>query len=86
MKNIMKRFDIIIAAFAMLGLSNCDLDMEPMDQVSDAVFWIKPADFQLAANDFYFSLQEVSQFIDENSDIAFGQGTDESATAPISLP
>lgn len=77
MKNIMKRFDIIIAAFAMLGLSNCDLDMEPMDQVSDAVFWIKPADFQLAANDFYFSLQEVSQFIDENSDIAFGQGTDD---------
>ena len=31
-----------------------------MDQVSDAVFWQKPSDFELAANDFYFSLMEAS--------------------------
>ena len=45
-----------------------------MDQVSDTVFWQKPSDFELAANDFYFSLMEASQYIDKNSDIAFGSG------------
>lgn len=48
-----------------------------MDQVSDAVFWQKPSDFELAANDFYFSLMEASQYIDKNSDIAFGSGADD---------
>ena len=72
----MRRFNIIIALSATLGLSSCDLDMTPMDQVSDAVFWQKPSDFELAANDFYFSLMEASQYIDKNSDIAFGSGAD----------
>lgn len=67
----MKRFNIIITLSATLGLFSCELDKMPMDQVSDAVFWQKPADFELAANDFYFGLQEVSQYIDMNSDIAF---------------
>ena len=73
----MRRFNIIIALSATLGLSSCDLDMTPMDQVSDAVFWQKPSDFELAANDFYFSLMEASQYIDKNSDIAFGSGADD---------
>ncbi len=73
----MTRFNIIIALSATLGLSSCDLDMTPMDQVSDAVFWQKPSDFELAANDFYFSLMEASQYIDKNSDIAFGSGADD---------
>ena len=42
----MRRFNIIIALSATLGLSSCDLDMTPMDQVSDAVFWQKPSDFE----------------------------------------
>ena len=50
----MKRFNIIITLSATLGLFSCELDKMPMDQVSDAVFWQKPADFELAANDFYF--------------------------------
>ena len=54
----MRRFNIIIALSATLGLSSCDLDMTPMDQVSDAVFWQKPSDFELAANDFYFRSEE----------------------------
>ena len=54
----MRRFNIIIA-ISTLGLSSCDLDMTPMDQVSDAVFWQKPSDFELVANDFYFSLMEA---------------------------
>ena len=73
----MRRFNIIIALSATLGLSSCDLDMTPMDQVSDTVFWQKPSDFELAANDFYFSLMEASQYIDKNSDIAFGSGADD---------
>lgn len=83
----MKRFNIIITLSATLGLFSCELDKMPMDQVSDAVFWQKPADFELAANDFYFGLQEVSQYIDMNSDIAFGSGTndvsDGSYLAPV---
>ncbi|TQS85691.1 MAG: hypothetical protein A3208_01620 [Candidatus Methanoprimaticola hominis] len=31
----------------------------------------------MAANDFYFSLMEASQYIDKNSDIAFGSGADD---------
>lgn len=46
-------------------------------QLTDAVFWQKPSDFELAANDFYFSLMEASQYIDKNSDIAFGSGADD---------
>ena len=55
----MRRFNIIIALSATLGLSSCDLDMTPMDQVSDAVFWQKPSDFELADTDLYFSLMEA---------------------------
>ena len=79
----MKRFNIIITLSATLGLFSCELDKMPMDQVSDAVFWQKPADFELAANDFYFGLQEVSQYIDMNSDIAFGSGTNDVSDVPI---
>ncbi len=79
----MKRFNIIITLSATLGLFSCELDKMPMDQVSDAVFWQKPADFELAANDFYFGLQEVSQYIDMNSDIAFGSGTNDVSDGSI---
>lgn len=50
------------------------LDLTPKDQISDASFWKKPTDFQLAANDFYNGLLGAHQYIDNNSDIAFGQG------------
>ena len=77
----MKRFNIIITLSATLGLFSCELDKMPMDQVSDAVFWQKPADFELAANDFYFGLQEVSQYIDMNSPLVPARTM--SATVPI---
>ena len=57
----MSRYNIIIALSATLGLSSCDLDMTPMDQVADTVFWQKPSDFEVAAIDFFFSLMESSQ-------------------------
>jgi len=62
--------------FLILGLAGCKktLDLTPQDQISDASFWKTPAHFELAANDFYYGLQQVSQYIDINSDIAFGAG------------
>jgi hypothetical protein len=60
----------------ILVLAGCKktLDLTPKDQISDASFWKTPGHFQLAANDFYYGLQEVPQYIDINSDIAFGAG------------
>ena len=62
--------------FLFLGMVGCKktLDLTPQDQISDASFWKTPAHFELAANDFYYGLQEVPQYIDINSDIAFGAG------------
>lgn len=61
--------------FLLILLAGCKkLDLTPKDQVSDASFWKKPADFQLAANDFYNGLQGAHQYIDNNSDIGFGSG------------
>ena len=60
----------------ILSLAGCKktLDLTPQDQISDASFWKTPGHFELAANDFYYALQEVPQYIDLNSDIAFGTG------------
>src|SRR5690242_5553352 len=62
--------------FLILVISGCKkiLDQLPEDQISDASFWQTPAHFELAANDFYYGLQQVPQYIDNNSDIAFGAG------------
>jgi len=50
------------------------LDLTPKDQLSDASFWKAPGDFALAANNFYSALQPAPEYIDLNSDIAFGSG------------
>jgi hypothetical protein len=65
--------------FLILVIAGCkkSLDLTPKDQISDASFWKTTQDFQLAANDFYYGLQEVPVYIDNNSDIAFGTGTDD---------
>ena len=47
------------------------LDLNPKDQISDASFWKSPDQFELAANDFYFSLKGPN-YTEVNSDIAFG--------------
>lgn len=85
----MKRFNIILTLCVAIGLSSCNdmLDKDPMDQISDATFWKKSSDFELAANDFYFNLREAHLYIDRNSDIAFGSGvndiSDGSYLAPV---
>jgi hypothetical protein len=62
--------------FILLFAGCKKLDLSPKDQVSDASFWKKPSDFQLATNDFYNSLQGAHNYTDNNSDIAFGSGPD----------
>src|SRR6266536_493924 len=75
MKRILNKFKYL---FLILVIAGCKktLNLTPKDQISDASFWKTPNDFQLVANDFYYGLQEVPVYTDNNSDIAFGVGTD----------
>ena len=76
----MIRFKNILPYFSLALLINTgckkQLDMAPLDKVSDASYWKKPSDFQLFANDFYNGLQGAHNYTENNSDIAFGIGTD----------
>jgi hypothetical protein len=51
-----------------------NLDLKPLDQISDASFWKTSNDFRLFANDFYNGLQGAHNYTENNSDIAFGGG------------
>lgn len=73
MRNLLNKFKYLLLIFTIAGCKKT-LDLTPKDQISDASFWKTPNDFQLAANNFYYGLQEVPQYIDNNSDIAFGTG------------
>jgi hypothetical protein len=53
-----------------------NLDLNPLDKVSDASYWKTPDDFKLFANDFYNGLQGAHNYTDNNADIAFGAGKD----------
>jgi hypothetical protein len=64
-------YKFLLLAFVFAGCKK-SLDLAPQDQISDVSFWKEPADFQLAANDFYYGLMDAAQYVDENSDIAFG--------------
>lgn len=80
--------NIIILMLVVIIFSACekDLDLNPKDQVSDPEYWKSSDDFKLAANDFYFSLLEVSQYIDRNSDIAFGGSPNEVSNGAYLVP
>lgn len=80
--------NILIVLVAIVALPGCEkgLDLAPKDQVSDPYFWKTSDDFQLAANDFYYSLQEAPQYIDKNSDIAFGGSPDEVSNGSFLVP
>ncbi|MGN6543063.1 MAG: RagB/SusD family nutrient uptake outer membrane protein [Ginsengibacter sp.] len=73
MIQILKKYKYFFLIFLLIGCKKA-LDLTPEDQISDASFWKTPAHFELAANDFYYALKEVPQYIDNNSDIAFGAG------------
>jgi starch-binding outer membrane protein, SusD/RagB family len=73
MKNTNSIYIYILLVSFVMGCQE-SLDLAPKDQVSDASFWKTSDQFELAANDFYFSLQSAPNYTDINSDIAFGQG------------
>ncbi len=73
MIQILNKYKYLFLVLLVIGCKKA-LDLTPEDQISDASFWKTPGHFQLAANDFYYDLKEVPQYIDNNSDIAFGFG------------
>ena len=73
MIQIIKKYHYFFLILLIVGCKK-ELNLTPEDQISDASFWKTPAHFELAANDFYYGLKEVPQYIDNNSDIAFGAG------------
>lgn len=58
--------------FALLLLTGCTkgLDLIPKDSISDATFWKTAADFKLAANNLYNSLETFNTF-DVQTDLAY---------------
>lgn len=66
-------FFLLVLIFINTGCKK-DLDLSPLDKISDASFWKTSNDFQLFANDFYNGLMTAPQYTDNTSDIAFGGG------------
>ena len=62
----------IIALISILLFAGCKkgLDLIPKDAISDATFWKTSADFKLATNNLYFSL-ETFNTLDIQSDLAY---------------
>ena len=69
----MKKYINIISILVIIAFSACEN-------------WKSSDDFQKAANDFYFSLQEAPQYIDLNSDIAFGGSPNEVSNGSYLVP
>jgi len=73
MKNYNIKFLTLFVTVAMLLGCEKDLNLAPLDQVSDASFWKVPGDFEKAANAFYRSLaSHANGGYDQNSDITVG--------------
>src|SRR5215217_1069180 len=56
-------YSIITTAMFAVAFTGCkkELDLKPLDQVSDLDYWAQPNDFKLAANNFYSDLRTFSQ-------------------------
>jgi len=68
-----KIFFSLISLFVIVTINSCkDLDLEPQDTITDAIFWKTPDDFKKAANILYYSLDGFS-YSDTETDIAFNQ-------------
>ncbi len=69
----MKKYILIITAALLTGLTSCvDLDLYPLEELSDASFWKTPKDAEMAVSDLYPSLPGWWSEIDDdiNSDNA----------------
>lgn len=78
----MKKLRIQSILFIMVLFSsiqygcNKNLDLEPLDRISDASFWLSPNDFMLAANKFYLYQRTFTDVLQDNphSDIRSDYG------------
>ena len=77
MKKFISIYSCICLTLLIAGGCKKDLNLSPKDKLSDASFWKTPADFRLAANDFYYGLKTTGLNTDLNSDIAFGTGANQ---------
>jgi starch-binding outer membrane protein, SusD/RagB family len=76
LKNIIMRHFLKLLGIAILFCScTKNLDLAPKDTISDATFWRNEADFKLAANGLYNSL-EGFDFGDTEADLAYNDGND----------
>lgn len=67
---------------------SCDkeLDLYPLDQVSDGSFWKSPSDFEKAANAFYGALPGFANGgYDQDSDIAVGNGSNTISNGSLTI-
>jgi starch-binding outer membrane protein, SusD/RagB family len=75
----MKKYIILIILITTILFTRCKkLDLVPKDTISDATFWKTAADYKLAANNLYISLEDFdyesdnyNYSMDTESDIAF---------------
>lgn len=71
----MKKHYIKTIVFALLLFAGCKegLDLIPKDTISDGTFWKTVADYTLAANNLYLSLEDMDTYncLDTESDIAY---------------
>lgn len=69
----MKKYTTIVALVLLLVGCTKDLDLVPLDTISDGSFWKVTSDFENAANAFYPSLSgHANGLLDQDSDIAVG--------------
>lgn len=69
----MKKDTILVALILLLVGCTKDLDLVPLDTVSDGSFWKVSSDFEIAANAFYPSLgNHANGVLDQDSDITVG--------------
>jgi len=71
----MKNRYLILLVALVIGFTGCDkdLDLSPLDTVSDGTFWKVPSDFEKAATEFYHSLGNAGNGgKDRDSDITVG--------------
>lgn len=83
-KNIIKILGLI-TAFVFIVSCEKDLDLIPLDTVSDGSFWKTASDFEKAANAFYLPGGTANGTHDQNSDITMGHGTNATSAGQLLL-
>jgi len=72
----MKKIFLIIIITTAIILSGCkDLDLQPKDTITDAIFWKTVEDYKMGTNLLYYTLDGFS-FSDTETDIAYNVNND----------